>query len=278
MGDKLMITDDNYYSPEANKQYMSVSQYKNFAGSAGMRGCEAKAYAMLKQEWVNVPNTAMLVGSYVDAWYEGTLDKFKKNHPELFKRDGELKAEFKQADKIIERAQKDAMFSGFMAGEKQKIMWGNMFGCDWKIKMDSYIPDKAIVDLKVMQQVYEDDREEPKTMWVRDLGYVDFVKYWGYDIQGAVYQEIVYQNTGKRLPFFIAALDRQQETGMGIFHIDDQVLRDALSEVERNMPRILDIKAKLVEPDRCECCEYCRHTKVLTKVMNIHAGYEGKKG
>ena len=274
----LQITDENYYTIGADAQYMSVSQYKSFAGAAGMRGCEAKAMAKLNNEWKDEVNTAMLVGSYVDAYYEGTLEAFKASHPEMFKKDGELKADFVQADRIIERSLQDTMFQGFMAGEKQRIMTGHMFGCDWKIKMDSYIPDRAIVDLKVMQQIFEDDRQEPKSIWVRDLGYVDFIKWWGYDIQGAVYQEIVYQNTGKRLPFFIAALDRQKETGMAIFHVDDQVLREALVTVERNMPRIMDIKAGLADPDRCECCDYCRHTKVLTGVIDIHSGYEGKKG
>ena len=273
-----LLTADNYYSTEMDEKYMSVSQYKAFAGAAGMRGCEAKAMAKLHGEWEDEISKSMLVGSYVDAYYEGTLDRFKVEHPELFTQKGTLKAEFIQADKIIERSLQDPMFQGFMAGEKQKIMVGEMFGCKWKIKMDSYIPDKAIVDLKVMQQIFEDDRNEPKMIWVRDLGYIDFVKWWGYDIQGAVYQEIVYQNTGKRLPFFIAALDRQKEPDMAIFHIDDQVLKDALSMVERNMPRILDIKAGMEDPDRCECCDYCRHTKVLKGVIDIHAGYEGKKG
>lgn len=277
----MVLTNENYFSSEADQHYMSVSQYKNFAGSAGLRGCEARALAELKREWKQEPNTAMLVGSYVDAFYEGTLDKFKYEHPEIFRKDGELKADYIKANDIIDRSLRDDMFQGFMAGEKQVIMTGNLFGADWKIKIDSYIPDKAIVDLKVMSQIFEEDRNEPKLLWTRDLGYIDFIKYWGYDIQGAVYQEIVYQNTGKRLPFFIAALDKptdkRKEVDLGIFHVDDQVLRDALSEVKRNMPRILDLKAGMEEPDRCETCDYCRHTKVLTDVIHIHAGYEGKQ-
>lgn len=59
-------------------------------------------------------------------------------------------------------------------------MTGRLFGAEWKIKMDSYIPDVAIVDLKVMESI-------TKLKWVRDLGYLDFIRYWGYDIQGAVY-------------------------------------------------------------------------------------------
>ena len=73
-------------------------------------------------------------------------------------------------------------------------MIGELFGLPWKIKIDSYLDGIAIVDLKIMSSL-------TKLEWVRDIGYLDFVRYWGYDIQGAVYQEIVYQNTGKRLPF-----------------------------------------------------------------------------
>ena len=77
-----------------------------------------------------------------------------------------------------------------------------------KIKIDSYIPDVAIVDLKVMSSI-------TRLEWVRDIGYLDFVRYWGYDIQGAVYQEIVRQNTGKKLPFFIAELRKRQSQTSG---------------------------------------------------------------
>lgn len=73
-------------------------------------------------------------------------------------------------------------------------MTGELFGAKWKIKMDSYIPGVAIVDLKVMASITD-------LKWVKDIGYLDFVRYWGYDIQGAVYQEIVRQNTGEKLPF-----------------------------------------------------------------------------
>lgn len=48
--------------------------------------------------------------------------------------------------------------------------------------------------------------------WVRDLGYLDFIRFWGYDTQGAIYQETVRQNTGKRLPFYIAAASKEPTT------------------------------------------------------------------
>jgi hypothetical protein len=270
----MILTKDNYYSKEADEEYMSVSQYKNFYGSAGKRGCEARALAILDGEWKTEVSTAMLVGSYVDAWFEGTLDEFKAEHPEIMTQKGELRADFKHAEKIIERAKRDRMFMKFMSGEKQTIMTAELFGAKWKIKMDSYKPGEFITDLKVVKDVYEEEFTEelnaPKRLWAKETGYIDWITYWGYDIQGAIYQEIVYQNTGERLPFFIAALDKHDEPGIGVFVLDSATLKAALSFVEMNMTRLLDLKARMEEPDRCECCDYCRHTKVLTEVYHIH--------
>ena len=83
--------------------------------------------------------------------------------------------------------------------------------------MDSYIPGVAIVDLKVMASL-------TKLEWVRDIGYLDFVRYWGYDIQGAIYQEVVYQNTGKRLPFYIAGISKESTPNIEIIHVQDNYL------------------------------------------------------
>ena len=51
---------------------------------------------------------------------------------------------------IIARIERDEYFMKYMSGQKQVIMTGELFGAKWKIKIDSYIPDVAIVDLKVM--------------------------------------------------------------------------------------------------------------------------------
>lgn len=109
----------------------------------------------------------------------------------------------------------------------------------------------------------------------RDIGYLDFVRYWGYDIQGAVYQEIVRQNTGEKLPFFIAGATKQTEPDIRIIHVTDNYLQEALHMVEMNMPRILRVKNGEVEPDRCELCDCCRHNRVLKKpisIMDLTAG------
>ena len=56
--------------------------------------------AIIKREFKE-ENDSMLVGSFVDAWLDGEIDKFMEIHPEIFNtRTGELKAQFKQADDI----------------------------------------------------------------------------------------------------------------------------------------------------------------------------------
>lgn len=264
----MQLTSENYYSQEANKEYMSVSGYKDFAGTYGKTPCEFYGMEKLNGRWEDEKSTALLVGSYVDSYFEGSLEQFKKENPEIFTQEGELKANFKQAEEIIARIERDEYFMKFMSGQKQVIMTGELFGAKWKIKMDSYIPDVAIVDLKVMASITD-------LKWVKDIGYLDFVRYWGYDIQGAIYQEIVRQNTGKKLPFYIAGATKQAEPDIRIIHVTDNYLQEALHMVEANMPRILRVKSGEAEPDRCELCDCCRHNRVLTRpisIMDLTAG------
>lgn len=255
----MKLNDDNYYSQEANWEYMSVSQYKDFAGSYGRLGCEAQAMAKLRGEFEPEKSTALLVGSYVDSYFEGpeSFARFKAENPEIFKNDGGLRAEYIKADAIIKRIERDDLFMTCMSGEKQVIMTGDLFGTKWKIKMDSYHPDLAIVDLKIVKSINEHK-------YVHDIGQINFAEYWGYDVQGAIYQEIVYQNTGKRLPFWIAAATKETDTMIEVGAFKQSELDAALSKVEFNIGRILDVKFGRAEPERCGLCKYCKETKVLT--------------
>ena len=97
----MILTNENYYSNEANWEYMSVSQYKQF------RKCEATAMAELNGKWKQPKSTALLVGSYVDSWFEGTLDEFTLQNPEIFKKDGTLKVDYIQAEEIIRKLTED---------------------------------------------------------------------------------------------------------------------------------------------------------------------------
>lgn len=261
MNEEFVLTEANYYTLEADKKYMSFHQYLNFVGGMVVQGCEAKAMAMLRGEYKEETTTAMLVGSYVDSYFEGTLDKFTADHPECFTQKGELKAPFKQAEKMIERCEKDAYFMSTLAGEKQVIMTGYLFGCEWKIKMDSYLPGKAIVDLKTSADIH-------KAWRVQDYGYVSFLEAYNYTKQLAIYQKIVEINTGKKLPCYISVVTKEDSPEIAVVNIDQMTLDHALNEIEMNMSSVLMVKSGEVEPFRCEKCDYCKATKVLTGAIS----------
>lgn len=241
----MKITNENYYSDALNREFMSVSQYKQFMK------CEAAAMAQLRGEWKQPTTTALLVGSYVDSWFEGTLGLFRTEHPELFKRDGSMKADFVQAAEIIDRVQRDALFMEYMSGKKQVIRTKEMFGCMWKIKIDSLLPDK-IVDLKVMRSM---ERVMGKS----------FVEHCGYDLQMAVYAEV----EGNDLDTYLAVVTKQTPSDLEIIEIPKWRREELLYEVKQNIPHILTVKSGEVEPERCGVCEFCRATKKLVEPIDF---------
>lgn len=257
----MILTSENYFSEEANRKYLSVSQYKDFVGTLGKLGCEAQAMAKLSGDWEGEKTTALLVGSYVDAHFEGTLASFRAQNPEIFTQKGALRAEYKNAEEIINRIERDRLFMEYMSGEKQVIMKAELFGAKWKIKIDSYLKGQAIVDLKVMKSLRKEE-------YAKDYGHMGFIEYWGYDLQGAIYQEVVYQNTGERLPFFIAAASKEKYSDIELIYIDDDRLKEKLIEVERNVPNILMLKNGEADAVRCGLCDYCKHTKVLERPIH----------
>lgn len=249
-----MLTNDNYFSLENNLKYMGVSQFKAF------ESCQASAYAEVTGNYERELTTSLLIGSYVDAHFEGTLDIFKAKHPQLFKRDGSLKAEYVNAEKIIGRIEQDEMFMEYMSGKKQVIMTGVIQNVPVKIKVDSLHDDK-IVDLKIMKDF--------QPIYKPGQGKLNFIEAWGYDLQGAVYQEIVRQNTGKQLPFFIAAATKEKEPDIAIFEVPQSYLDIELQRFKDNVLEYDAIKKGLVKPERCEHCNFCKMTKVLKEVISL---------
>lgn len=265
----MTVTQENYYDKETNKEYMSYHTWVSFHGCDGIIACEAKAVAELNGEYEDDrDDTAFMVGSYVDcalAGADGELEQFKKDHPEIFTQKGELKAAYKQAEKMIDRCKRDTKFMAYMSGEKQRIFTGEICGVPFKCKLDSYIEGKAIVDLKTTREMH-------KQFYVPDMGHLDFISYYGYVYQLAIYQELVRQNTGEKLPCFIAAVSKSDHPEIKVIHIDDYSLMSALDEVKKSLEfgSIAQVWRGEVEPVRCESpsCHYCVDTEVLTKVVN----------
>lgn len=240
--DEFKLNQENYHSREANLLYMSNSQFKN------IMKCPASVMAELDGRYNFFPTDSMLVGSYVDAYFEGSLELFKENNPSIFTQKGTLKAQYKHADKIIKKIENDRKMIFYLSGEKQVILTGQIQGVDTKIKMDSYMKGKFIADLKVMRDF--------NPLWRHSVK-LNFIEFWGYDFQGAFYQ----RTEGNRLPFYLVCATKETEPDLLIVQIPQSRL-DACNKVIDERIQALDrIKKGELKAERCEKCTYCKITR-----------------
>lgn len=246
----MVLTAENYYSPEANMAYFSTSQVKTFAE------CPSRAMAELRGEYVRPESAALLIGSYVDAYFEGTLDKFVTAHPEIFKRDGTLKAEYFHANEMIARAEEDPVFMEYMQGEKQVIRTGEVDGYPFKIKMDVYHPER-IVDLKTCADF--------NPVYKPGQGRMTFVEAYSYTLQGAIYQAV----EGRNKPFYINAITKEKSPDIAVIGIDQEYMDMEMKLLKQNLPFYDAVKHGVVEPPRCEHCAWCKATRKLTRPITL---------
>ena len=253
----MEINKENYYSKEADKEYMSYSQFKKF------EECPAKAMAILNGTWQEEQTDRMLVGSYIDAWLDGELMEFCNQHPEIHNtRTGELKSQFRQAQELCATILKDDVLFGNLKGERQRIITGNIAGVKFKGKIDSLNLEqtdellKGIHDGKVLK-----DCED---IW-KDGEKLPFYLANGYDKQAAIYQTLYQQMFGEKLPFYLDVITKEKTPDKRIFKFSDKTIEDALQRIIAEAP-VFDAIKKGEEPAwNCGKCDYCRNIKQLTK-------------
>lgn len=254
---KRKLTAENYFSPEMNKRYVGSSQFKSFME------CPHSAYAEMVGDYVRPKTKALLMGSYFDAMFDGTLASFVISNPEIFtkKEPKTPLADYKLVEQIYQRVSRDDVWMKAATGEQQVVFTGEICGVPVKVMVDSMHPDR-IVDRKLMKDFQGGWKNGMKLPWWQ---------LYGYDIQGAIYREIVRQNTGEVLPFEIAAATKEKETETGdlktdfdLFRFTDAELAPALQYVEENIVAVAEMKQGIRPLCRCNECKYCRQTKVLT--------------
>lgn len=225
--------------------------------------------------------------------YEKSLDYGKASiiHPEWFTKNGNLKsvmslkkveeaepmliryqpkglkAPYVMAERMVERCKKDPLFMGFMAGEHQRILTTELWGVPFKCKIDSFKPfgKLIIVDLKTTRDMY-------KTFFKADIGHIDFISYYGYVYQLALYREIVYRVTGEMCDCYVCAVSKEKHPNIEVLSVDDISLNTALATIENSIKYtpLVDVWQGNIEPMRCESpnCPYCVDTKILTKITD----------
>lgn len=254
----MKLTAENYHSLEANRAYMSVSQFKDF------EKCEAMAVAKIRGEFTEEPTEAMLVSAFVDAYFSNELDRFMLEHPQIFNsRGGGLKAKFNHAYTIISRIEQDAYMMELFSGETQVIKTGEIAGVPFKIKMDFWQTHKRITDMKIVANF--------APIYVPGKGRLSFIEAYGYDKQGGVYQEIDTQNTGEKLPFIIGAATKEASPDIAPIEVPQMLMDYELENVKKMAPYYQALKNGVFEPKRCEVCDYCKATKKVTEMMSLEA-------
>ncbi|WP_052130252.1 PD-(D/E)XK nuclease-like domain-containing protein [Ureibacillus sinduriensis] len=241
---------------------MSVSQFKSFME------CEARTFAELRGDYSRPHSNALMGGSYVHAAFEGE-DEFAKfvvdNAVNIAKKRGMGKlSEFVQADKMIEALKNDKFAMFALEGEKEVIYTGELFGVEWKIKVDNINHErKFFSDIKTTQEL-------GKRYWSDKYSqYVSFVQAYDYILQMYVYQQIIFQNTDEIYQPYIVAVTKQDPPDKAILHFDESRFEFEKEYVQTYLPGIIQTKNGEKEPIRCEKCDYCRSTKQLKNTFEI---------
>lgn len=302
----MILTEDNYYTPDADREYMSCSQFQLFCE------CEAKAMAKLQKRWVDKPSEAFLVGNYFHSYFESpeahqkfctenadkiyTQSSYKKYITLCQSRDIEIEAngksgiipeaalkplaKYEQADNMIRVVKDDPLMKQFLDldGENEKIVTGEIFGVKWRGKLDKYIPEmRFIVDYKTVANIWE-TTYNPVTK-ERET----FVQKYGYLFRAAVYSLLemqMHSNIGFRdaydlmrdspddAPnFFLLCVSKQDYPDKEVIRLNHaKEYIRELDAVKEKLGRIQAIKSGIIEPRRCGMCDYCRSTKILKEI------------
>ena len=244
----MQLNEKNYFSREADTAFFSASQIKSF------KRCEAAAMADLCGQYERPMSQALMVGQYVDAGLTGDLREWEDLHPEIRKRDGGLKAEYVQAEQMVQRAMRAPPFMDFMDGDHQTIITADLFGVPFKAKFDVLGADR-IVDLKTVRDF--------SPVYLPGQGRVDFATAWDWPLQMAIYQRIYEQVEGVKLPCYLAVITKETPPDIRIVQIEQERMDAELAWLEQVLPRYEAIKSGAIDPERCESCAWCRESRVL---------------
>lgn len=258
----LQLTPQTYFSIEADREYMSVSQYKNF------KACSLKAKHDLE-----VPDEtykeSFLQGSLFEALVAGDPKLFMAQHPEMISSRGstagQLKSEFQRVVKAAEKFNSQEFFKNIINKcEKQVILTGEICGVPVKCCLDLFDKETcSIYDIKCMKDFNEQWSKEERR-------YIPWYYAWGYVLQLAVYKEIVKQNFNKE-PKEIAliAATKEEVPDIQAIKFSTDLLDLELEEFKKNIKYYNDIKGGLVSAIGCGTCSYCKAIKEINKFEEV---------
>lgn len=259
------LSQSNYYSNGQDWATQSKSWFWKF------EQCEAEALAELKGKWVPDKSlTPLLVGNFLHSYFESleAHQHFIDAHQKKIYKYGNpakgLKKEFHDAEKMIDALEDDENFRKLYQGKKEVIVTGTLFGVKWRGKVDCLdLKRHLFLDLKTVDDIH-------KKHWSdEDHTFVSFAQARGYDMQMAVYRELIKQTFGVECEPLIVAVSKQKVPDKGVFSVPDYLMNYQMQRIQEDQPHIQAVKEGREKPTRCEHCDYCRSTKVLNDVIDI---------
>ncbi|MBU5273743.1 PD-(D/E)XK nuclease-like domain-containing protein [Levilactobacillus brevis] len=284
---RLRLTSKNYYSRVTDQVYMSATWFKKF------EECEASALYELGEppeelRSANAPKTegvtpAMLVGNHIHSYFESgkSHQEFVEEHtpvrgdskdgPTIYTQKGKLLSKYSYVDLMVKRMERFDLFNYFYNApecQKEAIISGQLFGVNWKGKIDSLNVEKGyFCDLKTTAEIDRDfynpairDRE----LWF---------DHWNYGLQMAAYKKLLQNQYHKPFHVFIFAVDKKTpEPAIESFEVDYGRIEKGLKEIEEYQPLLMDVIAGKTKPIRCGKCNYCRATYQPTGFKSLDIG------
>lgn len=262
----MTLTSKNYYSKEANRLYMSNSEYSDWLD------CPARKAAKIQGKWQDEETIAMLVGKYVDTALLEPQDfeSFcKAYNGKIEKARGGKRTEFETADAMIERCKRDDLFMGALDGTHQQIATWEMYGIEWKARYDNVDPERGVLtDLKTCRDF------EPSWCNERKMR-LPFYEAWDYWRQLAIYRE-GYKALYAKYPALvtIAAVTKQPVPRIKVLVFDGKAGNNGLCRFERELEKIQEKLPEIIamrdkahngeSPDtftHCGKCDYCAESQ-----------------
>ena len=252
---------------------MSFSVFKDF------EECEAAALAKIKDDWQPSSDpTSLLVGNYVHSYFESqeAHKKFVEQNKKAMissrgKTKGQLKSDYKIADSCIEMLDHDDFFKQiYEPGKKEVIVTGEINGRLWKGKIDSLVLNQSyFCDLKTVDDIHKKHWNEADHNWD------NFIFTRQYEMQMAIYEELIRQTFDVECEPFIFAVSKQTPPDHEAFHFESDEaqfrMQEAMDHILQNQDRYWRILMGEEKPIGCGHCEYCRKVKKLSGFQDVSA-------
>jgi hypothetical protein len=260
------LTVENYYQQDTDWRWQSPTWFKKFLA------CEAEALAELKGDYQPEQNiTALLVGNYLHSYFESeeAHQKFiDDNKKEIIassgKNNGKPKKEYEVADKMIDCLESDPAFNQLYQGDKEVIVTGELFGVDWKGKIDCLNLDRGyFIDLKTTADIHKKFWDNKERQWQ------SFVAAYNYQLQMWVYQQLIKQQFEVICQPYIIAVSKSNVPDKTIISIPDYRMEEAERTVEMRQNHIELVKTGQAKPRSCGLCDYCKLNKKLSEIISM---------